>query len=342
MGQPVVHFEIIGKDPARLRNYFGELFGWEFDTSSPVAEAVSEPMNYGFVNRITTSDGTGIPGGVGGGAGYDGHVIFYIGVPDVEARAPAAGQSADQRPHAAARPCGAPCRIRVGRPLGNARGQSGGAGARTQGAAPERGHPHGAAVPRARGGLPRSVRPTLRHRGRGGWAPQRERSVVAPLGGRGSGAPAGHDPPQLQRTPQERPRADSAHLGGLGGDRIAVGIDAKDGEVMVRGWEQKGKLRAVELAHVVAKAGVERIIYTDVARDGMLTGINIEQTLVLARESGLKVTASGGVSSLEDIKRLNELSGFGIDSMIIGKALYERRFTLKEALQAVLPAKRTS
>ena len=52
MGQPVVHFEIIGKDPAKLRSYFGELFGWEFDTSSPVAEAVSEPMNYGFVNRI--------------------------------------------------------------------------------------------------------------------------------------------------------------------------------------------------------------------------------------------------------------------------------------------------
>jgi predicted enzyme related to lactoylglutathione lyase len=89
MGQPVVHFEIIGKDPARLRSYFGELFGWEFDRSSPVAEAVSEavsePMNYGFVNRITTSDGAGIPGGVGGGAGYEGHVVFYIGVPDVEA-----------------------------------------------------------------------------------------------------------------------------------------------------------------------------------------------------------------------------------------------------------------
>ena len=57
----------------------------EFDTSSPVAKAVSEPTNYGFVNRITTSDGTGIPGGVGGGAGYDGHAIFYVGVPDVEA-----------------------------------------------------------------------------------------------------------------------------------------------------------------------------------------------------------------------------------------------------------------
>jgi predicted enzyme related to lactoylglutathione lyase len=85
MGQPVVHFEVIGKDPAGLRDYYGELFGWEFDTSSPVSEAVSEPMNYGFVDGNTTSDGTGIPGGVGGGAGYDGHVIFYVGVPDVEA-----------------------------------------------------------------------------------------------------------------------------------------------------------------------------------------------------------------------------------------------------------------
>jgi predicted enzyme related to lactoylglutathione lyase len=85
MGQPVVHFEIIGKDPVKLRSYFGELFGWEFDTSSPVAEAVSEPANYGFVNSLTTGDGTGIPGGVGGGAGYKAQVVFYMGVPDVEA-----------------------------------------------------------------------------------------------------------------------------------------------------------------------------------------------------------------------------------------------------------------
>ena len=85
MGQPVVHFEIIGKDPAKLRDYFGELFGWEFDVPSPVSEAVSDPAQYGFVNRMTTSDGTGIPGGVGGGAGYEGHAVFYIAVPDVEA-----------------------------------------------------------------------------------------------------------------------------------------------------------------------------------------------------------------------------------------------------------------
>jgi uncharacterized protein len=84
MGQPVVHFEVIGKDPAKLRSYFGELFGWTFDMT-PVAEAVSEPDNYGFINRMTTDDGTGIPGGVGGGAGYPGHALFYVGVADVEA-----------------------------------------------------------------------------------------------------------------------------------------------------------------------------------------------------------------------------------------------------------------
>lgn len=85
VANPVVHFEIIGRDPERLRNYFGELFGWQFDTGAPVAAAVSEPSSYGFVDRVTTPDGTGIPGGVGGGAGYPSHVLFYVGVPDVEA-----------------------------------------------------------------------------------------------------------------------------------------------------------------------------------------------------------------------------------------------------------------
>jgi predicted enzyme related to lactoylglutathione lyase len=85
MGQPVVHFEVIGTDPGKLRSYYGEMFGWEFDTSGSVSEAVSLPGNYGFVDRNTTDDGTGIPGGVGGGRDYDAHVIFYVGVPDVEA-----------------------------------------------------------------------------------------------------------------------------------------------------------------------------------------------------------------------------------------------------------------
>lgn len=85
MGQPVVHFEIIGADPESLRAYYGELFGWEFDSSSPVSDVISEPNGYGFVQHDARSDGIGIPGGIGGGSSYDTHTIFYVGVPDVEA-----------------------------------------------------------------------------------------------------------------------------------------------------------------------------------------------------------------------------------------------------------------
>lgn len=85
MGNPVVHFEIIGTDPGRLRAYYGDLFGWEFDTSGPVSPAVSEPANYGFTDGGTSPNGIGIPGGVGGGDGFEGHTVFYVGVPDVEA-----------------------------------------------------------------------------------------------------------------------------------------------------------------------------------------------------------------------------------------------------------------
>ena len=85
MAQPVVHFEIIGKDPDRLRRYYGDLFGWSFDTPSPVAHEVSEPDRYGFLDLVTSDDGTGIRGGIGGGEGYESHAVFYVGVPDVEA-----------------------------------------------------------------------------------------------------------------------------------------------------------------------------------------------------------------------------------------------------------------
>jgi predicted enzyme related to lactoylglutathione lyase len=83
MGRAVVHFEVIGSDPARLRRYYGELFGWEFQVGDATTEAVSPPGGYGFVDSATT-DG-GINGGVGGGPGYEPRVLFYVGVPDVEA-----------------------------------------------------------------------------------------------------------------------------------------------------------------------------------------------------------------------------------------------------------------
>jgi phosphoribosylformimino-5-aminoimidazole carboxamide ribotide isomerase len=120
----------------------------------------------------------------------------------------------------------------------------------------------------------------------------------------------------------------------LFGFRICVGIDARRGVVLTHGWEKEGRMTAAVLARRVADAGVDRIVYTDVARDGMLTGVNLEQTCAIARESGLRVTASGGVSSLEDISRLKSISKCGVDSCIVGKALYEGRFTLQEALKA--------
>jgi predicted enzyme related to lactoylglutathione lyase len=85
MSHPVVHFEIIGKDPAALRDYFGALFDWEFDTPSPVAEEVSDADKYGFHDLVTAEDGSGIRGGVGGGPDRQPQAVFYVGVEDVEA-----------------------------------------------------------------------------------------------------------------------------------------------------------------------------------------------------------------------------------------------------------------
>jgi predicted enzyme related to lactoylglutathione lyase len=85
LGRPVVHFEIIGTDPAALHRYYGELFGWEFQPGDAATETVSRPGAYGFVHGGTTGAGNGINGGVGGGPGYARRVLFYVGVPDVEA-----------------------------------------------------------------------------------------------------------------------------------------------------------------------------------------------------------------------------------------------------------------
>ena len=118
------------------------------------------------------------------------------------------------------------------------------------------------------------------------------------------------------------------------GSKICVGIDARNGRVMTRGWEASTPLMAVDLARSVAECGVQRIVYTDIARDGMLTGPNVEQTLTVARAANVRVTASGGISSLDDIKRLRDVGDVRIDSVIVGKALYEGKFKLEEAIEA--------
>lgn len=85
MGQPVVHFEIIGRNPDTLRGYYGQLFGWEFQTDDATTRKVSEPGAYGFVHGGPPGQETGINGGIGGGPGHQPRVLFYVGVPDVEA-----------------------------------------------------------------------------------------------------------------------------------------------------------------------------------------------------------------------------------------------------------------
>ncbi|NEE02411.1 VOC family protein [Phytoactinopolyspora halotolerans] len=85
MGHAVVHFEIVGSDPPALRRYYADLFGWEYDLGDAATTDISAPGQYGFVDGSTTGDGTGINGGVCGGDGHRPRVLFYVGVPDVEA-----------------------------------------------------------------------------------------------------------------------------------------------------------------------------------------------------------------------------------------------------------------
>ena len=113
---------------------------------------------------------------------------------------------------------------------------------------------------------------------------------------------------------------------------IAVGIDAKNGEVAIEGWGQGSGVAATELAKKMASFGVETIIYTDISRDGMLSGVNVEATAALARACGVPIIASGGVASLEDIRRVKAVEADGVQGCIIGKAIYTGAVDLKTAL----------
>ena len=119
------------------------------------------------------------------------------------------------------------------------------------------------------------------------------------------------------------------------GDQVVVGIDAKDGFVAVQGWAEATEITAVELGREMRKVGVSRVIYTDISRDGMMQGPNVESTARMARDTGLKIIASGGISSLDDLRKLKAIRPQGgfIEGAIMGKALYAKAFTLEEALK---------
>ena len=113
---------------------------------------------------------------------------------------------------------------------------------------------------------------------------------------------------------------------------IAVGIDAKNGDVAIEGWGKGSGVAATELAKKMAAYGVETIIYTDISRDGMLSGVNVEATAALARVCGVPIIASGGVASIEDIRRVKAVEADGVQGCIIGKAIYTGAVDLKAAL----------
>jgi phosphoribosylformimino-5-aminoimidazole carboxamide ribotide isomerase len=118
-------------------------------------------------------------------------------------------------------------------------------------------------------------------------------------------------------------------------ESVAVAIDARDGQVVVQGWREGTGVQAPELAAQVKAWGVRRLQYTDVTRDGTLVGPNVPGIEAIARESGLRVTAGGGVAGLEDLRRLRALEPLGVDEVIVGKALYENCFTLGEAREVL-------
>lgn len=119
------------------------------------------------------------------------------------------------------------------------------------------------------------------------------------------------------------------------GEKIAIGIDAKDGYVATEGWLNTSSVKATELGKLLADAGAETFIFTDIAKDGMLSGPNTNAIVDMAKATGKQVIASGGVSQLSDLTELKAYASKGVSGAIVGKALYTKKFTVAEALSEV-------
>jgi phosphoribosylformimino-5-aminoimidazole carboxamide ribotide isomerase len=123
--------------------------------------------------------------------------------------------------------------------------------------------------------------------------------------------------------------------------RVAVGLDARDGNVAVQGWAEKSELTALDIARRFEDAGVSAIIYTDIARDGMLKGLNLDATIALAEAVSIPVIASGGFASIDDVKALLEPRAKKLEGAIAGRALYDGRVDVTEALRLIKSAQKT-
>src|SRR5579871_3641364 len=122
-------------------------------------------------------------------------------------------------------------------------------------------------------------------------------------------------------------------------DRIAVGLDARDGRVAVQGWADTSDLSVLEIARRFEDAGVAAIIHTDISRDGLLKGLNLDATIALADAITIPVIASGGLASMEDIRRLLEPGAAKLEGAIAGRALYDGRLNAAEALALIKKAR---
>lgn len=116
-------------------------------------------------------------------------------------------------------------------------------------------------------------------------------------------------------------------------DKVIVSIDARDGKILTKGWKKGGNKDAFAFACALKKIGFSEVIYTDISKDGTLKGPNILEIKRILREAKIKVIASGGISSLDDIYKLKLIEKQGVSAVIVGKALYEGRFTLTEAIK---------
>ncbi len=118
----------------------------------------------------------------------------------------------------------------------------------------------------------------------------------------------------------------------LGAARVIVAVDAEHGFVKIKGWQERSDVSALDLVRRMGEKGVREILYTDISRDGMMQSVNLGGIRELAENSGLEIIASGGVTSLDDLRALKELEPIGVTGVIAGRALYEQRFTVAEAL----------
>jgi phosphoribosylformimino-5-aminoimidazole carboxamide ribotide isomerase len=116
------------------------------------------------------------------------------------------------------------------------------------------------------------------------------------------------------------------------GERLVVGLDCSDGMVTTHGWQERSQMSAIRFSKVIAEHGVTRVVYTDTARDGMLGGPNIIGLNDLAQAASMEIVLSGGIALLDDLRRVKKLEAPGVVGVIVGRALYEKAFTLAEAL----------